>query len=77
MRERSPHTPARPGSITVQPSVGAHGSCWRRQAKNVVSRDPQPSTAADPSGDGPTTIEDPCTPEAPCGDGRSPHPAKN
>ena len=69
MRERSSHSPAHPRSITVQPSVGAHGSCWRRQARNVVSRDPQPSSAADPSGDGHSTIDDSR------GDGRSPHPA--
>ena len=67
MRERSSQSPAIARPIIVQPSVGAHGSCWRRQAMSVVSRDPKPSPAAEPPGDGPQTIQDSR------GDGRSPH----
>jgi hypothetical protein len=71
MRERSSPTPAHVRPTVIQPAVGAHGSCWRRQATSVVSRDATPLTAADLSGDGPSTTTDPR------GDGRSPQQDQN
>lgn len=71
MRDRPSHSPAPARPITVQPAVGSHGSCWRRQAKSVVSRDPHHSSAADAPGDGLSTNQDPR------GDGRSPHQDQN
>lgn len=67
MRDRLSHSPTLAHPITVQPSVGAHGSCWRRQATSVVSRDPHHSPAANAPGDGPSNEQNPR------GDGRSPH----
>lgn len=69
MRERASPSPAPARPITVQPSVGAHGSCWRRQATSVVSRDTHHSPAANAPGDGPQ--------RDPGGDGRSPHQDQN
>lgn len=81
MRVRSSSSPAH-DRLVIQPSVAAHGSCWRRQARSVVTDTSIPSTgAADRDGtvSGTEALTDTSTEPGtepgtePCGDGRSPH----